>query len=871
MTKKKHEILDGLHDRAEQFSTRFSKAHYESGDAQNFMRSFCDIYEIDWASSIKFEERIPKEGDAGGINRIDGFLPRLMLIEMKSAGKDLAAARNQAFDYIQILKRDRPQDVPQYVLVSDFQHLHLYDRNKSENEPIKIHLAEFRQHVEQFDFLLGYENIVEQRQEEVNIHAAEKLAALNEAIKKTGYGGKDLETLLVRILFCMFAEDTGLFTEPNLFTNLINNTRTDGRDLYGTLDQLFIALDTKERSTAIYPEFRAFPYVNGNLFTDRITPCYFESESRTALLACAAEIDWSQISPSIFGSLFQAIMHFDDEAEKKKAKSDKTTKDTKRREFGAHYTSERNILKTIKPLFLDKLKKELDDCKGDANKLDAFLYKLSQIRLFDPACGCGNFLVVAYREIRILEEKALAQLSKPKKGQAAFHFPVCNVNQCYGIEIDPSAVEIATVALWLVDHQMNMRVKHADGTPYIRLPLTAKANIVCGNALQLDWNSVIPVKDCSYVMGNPPFIGKAMQNEKQKAELSYIFHDIKGAGVLDYVSCWYRKAAEYIVKNPLIKAAFVSTNSITQGEQVGVLWPDIFKRNIKLHFAHRTFRWNNEGKGVAAVHCVIIGFGLGEPKQRIIFDYADIKGDPTPIKAKNINPYLVDASNVVLQRLSKPLCDVPSLKYGSKPVDGGALILNQEERNELLILEPQAKDWIRSFIGADEFLNNIPRYCLWLVGASPSELSQSPLVMSRIESVKKFRQQSKKAPTMAAAQTPTLFTEIRQGNSPYLAIPEVSSELRNYLPIAYISADVIASNKIYMLSNASPYHLGVLSSAMHNSWMRAVTGRLKSDYQYSAGIVYNNFPWPEKSTKELNDDVDPLCQDSCRLPSVILC
>jgi hypothetical protein len=848
--KKQYELNDEMQEKAEDFSKRFASAIYEMGQAQQFMRNFCEVFGIDTYSSIQFEERVRKEDDTG-INRIDGFLPGMLLIEMKSGGKDLAKAAGQAFGYMRRLEVERPKDVPDYVMVSDFKSIVLYDKRISETEPAAtISLPEFANSLDTFLFLNSYKYIVERRQEEVNILAAEKLAALHDVVKATGYTGKDLETLLVRILFCLFAEDTGLFAEPDQFTKLVNDTHTDGRDLSGALDLLFLSLDAAQRPDSVYPSLRLFPYVNGELFKGRLAPCYFTSESRTALLSCAADLDWSQISPAIFGSLFQFIMHFDVD--------DIATKSKKRREFGAHYTSEKNILKTIRPLFLDQLKKELKSCKGDAKKLEAFLAKLRCLRIFDPACGCGNFLVVAYREIRLLEEQALNEV---KKGQMSLDMPLCNVNQFFGIEIDPSAAQIATLALWLTDHQMNMRVRQPDGKPYIRLPLTAKANIFCGNALQLDWNSVIKSEECSYIVGNPPFVGKKEQNAEQKTDMALVFKDIDGAGVLDYVTGWYVKAVTFIKENPAITAAFVSTNSITQGEQVGVLWSWMLQQGVQIHFAHRTFRWSNEGKGVAAVHCVIIGFGLDKPKKREIFDYPDINGVPQTIKAKNINPYLVDAPNVVIPTRRTPLCNAPEMIKGNEATDGGYLVLDMDKKEKLLAECPLAECWISSFLGGDDFLNGGKRWCLWLKGFDPGLLHLFPPIQERVEKVRSFRLASPKQATVGKAAVPWLFGEDRQptaGN--YIVIPKVSSERREYMPLGFESYQTIINNTLQFVPNGTLYDFGVLSSVMHMAWMKTTCGRMKSDYQYSINVVYNNFSWPEKLTVEQQQAVTDKAQ-----------
>jgi len=572
---------------------------------------------------------------------------------------------------------------------------------------------------------------------------------------------------------------------------------------------------------------------------------------RETLLDCCS-LDWSRISPAIFGSLFQSIMDT-----------------TARRNLGAHYTGETNILKLIGPLFLDDLWAEFHKVKRNKNQLFEFLKKLSKLTFFDPACGCGNFLVIAYRELRLLELEVLRHVRQNDQMLLdIFQLIGVNVDQFHGIEIEEWPARIAEVALWLTDHQMNLKVSEEFGQYFARLPLKKAPYIVNGNALRIDWNDVVPAWRLSYLLGNPPFLGKSLQSVAQKEELAAVFNDVKAAGVLDYVACWYRKAAEYMGGTKLgfdsaqpairslsgvegnIRAAFVSTNSITQGEQVGILWPDLFRRGIRLHFAHRTFQWNSEARGKAAVHCVIIGFGLQEVPEKWLFDYDTPQSEPHAIKATNVNPYLVDGPDVVLQRVSSPLCNIPALAYGSKPVDGGNLLLSESERIELLAIEPNAERWIRAFMGSEELINGIPRYCLWLKDCPPDELRKMPAVMERINAVKEMRMNSSKEPTRQAAATPTVFAEIRQSSADYVAIPEVSSERRNFIPIGFFPSTTIASNLLYVLPNATLYHFGILSSTMHNAWMRSVCGRLESRYRYSAGIVYNNYPWPEPNDKQ---------------------
>ena len=616
--------LKSLHDRADKFSKIAANYKYEMGDSQKFINGLCEVYGISTYYAPSYEDRVVVEG---GINRIDALFKGLLIVEMKSTGENLEKAYVQATGYVEKLKNEnRLDDVPRYILVSDFQNFVLYDDESSDKEtPIaNFKLADFRQKVEVLGFLGGYERQEILRQEAANIAAAKKLGVLHKSIQANDYRGEDLERLLVRILFCLFGDDTYLFGKPDLFLELINQTRADGRDVGSTLDDFFDVLDTPLDSRKnTFPEFMSFPYVNGALFKGRIAPHRFTSEARTALLECC-KIDWSEISPAIFGTLFQAVMHFEDEAADVKTK--------KRREFGAHYTSEANILKVIEPLFLDALKAEFEKARGVKTKLNAFHAKLRELEFFDPACGCGNFLVIAYREIRLLEELTLVELEKLTNQRRE---PVCDVDQFYGIEIDSTSAQIAVVAMWITDHQMNCRISN-NGKPYLRLPLNHRANIVCANALQIDWQSVIKPKDCSFIMGNPPFVGSTFQAKQQKEDCAVIFNGIQGAGVLDYVAAWYVKAARYIQENKKIPVAFVSTNSITQGGQVALLWSELLKCGVKLHFAHRTFRWSNEGSGIAAVHCVIMGFGLQEPPSYRLFDYGDdIKGEPTRNKSRS--------------------------------------------------------------------------------------------------------------------------------------------------------------------------------------------------------------------------------------------
>ncbi|MFI3218669.1 MAG: N-6 DNA methylase, partial [Methylococcales bacterium] len=755
-----------------------------------------------------------------------------------------------------------------------FQNLHLYNQETKE-EPLKIKLSELPQYIERFRFLTGYEKIVTERQERISKEAADKMAVLHDAMQATDYTGKDLETYLVRLLFCLFADNTGLFGENGTFLHYLKMwTKADGSDLHGALSALFDTLNKAENKRhKNLPEHLAdFPYVNGALFEGSLAQCYFDESARNTLLECAS-LDWSDISPAIFGTLFQAIMHFET--------NDTAVKSKKRREFGAHYTSEANISKVINPLFMDDLKAEFEKIRKDKRKLVIFQKKLAALNFFDPACGCGNFLIIAYREVRRLEVNVIEIIH----GKNAVHLIAqlanivdelvkCNVNQCYGIEIDEAAAQIATVALWLTDHQINLELGKRLGTYCARLPLKEKANIVCANALQIDWVTVIKPKECDFIMGNPPFVGSTLQTKEQKADCAVIFKGIKGGGVLDLVAAWHIKAARYIQANPSIPVAFVSTNSLTQGGQVALLWSELLKLNIKLHFAHRTFQWNNEGRGVAAVHCVIMGFHCGgqalpdlQAKLALqsscrLFDYGDnIKGEPTESKAMQINPYLVDAPTVLIDKRTKPLSpNAPEMIYGSKPTDGGNLLLSQEEADKIRQNDPIATQYIRPFLGADEFINNLPRYCLWLKDSTANDRINSPEIQRRMNAVIKMRSASTDKETQKDAATPYLFQKIRQTDQPYLLIPSTSSEQRRFIPIGYFEADVICSNANFMLPNASLYDFGLLSSTFHNAWMRAVCGRLESRYRYSNTIVYNNFPFPEKVTTAAKTKIETAAQ-----------
>ncbi|MCG3199878.1 MAG: hypothetical protein GHCLOJNM_04406 [bacterium] len=842
--------LSEIRQNATAFAAEWREVSSERAEAQSFWTEFFGVFGIRRRSVASFEEKV--RNLKGTYDRIDVFYSGVMLGEHKSLDADLSKAASQAFDYVQSLTREgRIDEAPRYIVVSDFARIVLYDL-ESEDSSIPIAsfpTAKLHENIRHFGFLSGYQVQPVDPEDPVNIRAVEILGELHDALERGGYSGHRLERFLVRVLFCLFADDTGIF-ELDSFKTLVKSTRSDGSDLGPLLARLFSVLDTEEieRSPMLPEELRELPYVNGELFHEELGFAEFNAEMRAALVKCC-DFNWARISPAVFGSLFQSIMATEEGRRK-------------RRQIGAHYTSERDILKLVRSLFLDNLKTELARCGSSERRLKAFHERLASLRFLDPACGCGNFLVVAYRELRLLELEVLRALYNGNHHQERLVLDTLlkvDVDQMYGIEIEEWPARIAEVAMWLIDHQMNERVGEVFGSPVLRLPLKKSAKIVIGNALRIDWNEVLPAAMCSYVMGNPPFVGGKFQTEAQRDDLGLVCKEIKNAGLLDYVSGWYLRASEYL-HGTEIRAAFVSTNSITQGEQVGVLWPELFRRGIKIHFAHRTFSWMSEARGKAHVHVVIIGFGAFDRADKVIYDYSKANGEPIPVAATNIGPYLVAGPDLAVTNRSTPLCKVPEIRFGNQPIDGGHLILSKEERKALLKECPQAAPFVRPYLGSDEFINGIPRYCLWLQDASPKELRQMPAVMARLKAVKAFRLASKRPATRELAGTPARFAFVSHPERPYLFIPSVSSERRDIIPMAFMRRNTIASNLALLIPGATQYHFGVLTSAMHMAWTRQVCGRLKSDFRYSAKLVYNNFPWPQDPTPKQVADVEKAAQ-----------
>ncbi|QWD83917.1 class I SAM-dependent DNA methyltransferase [Polynucleobacter sp. MWH-P3-07-1] len=827
----------------------FAKEHATDSDekqhAQQFWRDFYTCFGLSKSSASMFEARVLKVGGARGY--IDSFIPGVLLVEQKSLGRNLDDAYVQAQAYFHAIANEFEK--PQYIITCDFQNFQLYDLQNNAKEPLTCKLDELHKRADWFMFLVDKRVHAVSEELPVNRKAAEQIAKLHDALLKANYKGKDLESFLTRLLFCLFADDTGIFGEDGIFRRLVEATKEDGSDLGSSIGLLFQVLNTPKdkRQTNLDEALQAFEYVNGSLFAENIQTPYFDFDLRSILLKCV-QIDWSGISPAIFGAMFQAVLE--------EGASDTAHRKESRRELGAHYTSERNILKVIQPLFLDELHEEFNKAKGNKTKLTTLYDKLPTLKFFDPACGCGNFLVIAYREIRRIENDVINELFF--KGQAQGGLldiaTLCRVNigQFYGIEIDEAATHIARVALYITDHQLNLEAANKFGKTRATVPLVTTPHIHCDNALRKDWEDVVKAEDCSYIFGNPPFIGAALKSKEQQADMKLLFDSVDNYGKLDYVCAWYLIASKYITKNTNVVVAFVSTNSIVQGEQPPILWKPLLANHIKIKFAHRTFKWTNEARASAVVQCVIVGFGKQDWPYCIVYDYKDgVETEPTEIKAKQINAYLVDAENLLIEKRSSALCPgLPELVRGSIPYDDGNFLLSEDEKNEIIRREPNASKFIKKYGGAKEMLTNDWRYCIWLKDATPSEILSLPIIKDKVERVRKYRQESATASINSKKDVPSLFGDIRQPNADYLLIPRHSSENRKFLPIAYVSKDVICADSAYALPNASLYHFGVLNSSMHNSWMRAIAGRLESRYRYSSNIVYNNFIW----VTDLNDE-----------------
>ena len=847
--------------RAADFAREWAGAAYEKGETQSFYNAFFEIFGVQRRSVARYEEHVQRLDNTSGF--IDLFWPRVLLVEQKSAGRDLDAAREQAGTYFDALpERDRPR----YQLLCDFQTFELLDRD--EREETRFALADLPQHVEKFGFIIGVQRRTFRDQDPVNIEASELIARLHDALKASGYDGHDLERFLVRTVFCLFADDTGIFEPRDIFLQFIEErTVADGADLGPWMARLFQVLNTppNRRSRALDEDLARFPHVNGELFAEALRIPDFDAAMRQALLD-AGQFDWTAISPAIFGALFQSVMEPAD-----------------RRAQGAHYTTEKNILKVIEPLFLDDLRAEFRrlQARRDGRSmadLRRFQQKLGALRLFDPACGCGNFLIIAYRELRTVEIDVLREMaSRTDATQLELVVEVksvVEVDQFYGIEIGEFPARIAATALWMMDHIMNNRLSLEFGRTYARIPIEKSPHVHCADALEIDWADVLLPDECSYVFGNPPFGGAKFQSPEQRAQVRRVAALGGSGGTLDYVTAWFIRAGDYVrraqppdgARPPRI--GFVATNSITQGEQVAQLWPLLFdRRRLEIAFAHRTFAWGSDARGKAHVHVVIIGLDAADhaPRDRRLFTYEDINGESLEGSHAVITPYLFDGGSLsdphlVVREEGRPINGLVQLLTGSQPIDDGHYIFNVEERLAFLDAEPAAEPFLRPFVGAREYLQGGKRWILTLHDAPPATLARLPSVRSRIAAVRAYRRTSKRTSTLKLADTPTLWQVNVLPTAPFLVLPEVSSERREYLPIGWLEPPAIPSNKLRLLPDATLTDFALLTSATHMAWMRAVTGRMKSDYMYSVGVVYNTFPLPPGFTDADTSALDPLAQ-----------
>ena len=845
--------------RAAEFAREWADATYEKGETQSFYNEFFEIFGKRRRDVARYEERVERLDNTAGF--IDLFWPGVLLVEQKSAGRDLTAAREQAGTYFDALPdRERPR----FQLLCDFQTFELLDRD--ERDETRFALADLPQHVEKFGFVIGVQRRTFRDQDPVNVEASELIARLHDALKASGYDGHDLELFLVRTVFCLFADDTGIFEPRDIFLDFIEErTAPDGSDLGPWLMRLFQVLDTPpdRRQAKLDEDLARFPHVNGDLFDGAVRIPDFDTGMRRALLD-AGQFDWTAISPAIFGALFQSVMEPAD-----------------RRAQGAHYTTEKNILKVIEPLFLDDLRAEFRRLQARRDgravaDLRRFRDRLGTLRLFDPACGCGNFLIIAYRELRTLEIDVLREIaSRATATQLALAVQsVVDVDQFYGIEIGEFPARIAATALWMMDHIMNNRLSLEFGQTYARIPIEKSPHIRNADALEIDWADVLPPDECSYVFGNPPFGGSKFQSPEQRAQVRRVAALGGSGGTLDYVAAWFIRAGDYVRRVQTVDGArppligFVATNSITQGEQVAQLWPLLLdQRRLEIAFAHRTFAWGSDARGKAHVHVVIIGLDTTDqvPRDRRLFTYEDVNGEPLEGRHDVITPYLFDGGSLanphlVIREEGRPVNGMRQLITGSKPIDDGHYIFKAEERSVFLEAEPGAARLLRPFVGAREYLQGGKRWILALHDASPADLVQLPHVRDRIAAVRAYRTDSKSKPTQQLSETPTLYHVNALPSAPFLVIPQVSSERREYVPIGWLEPPSIPSDKLRLLPDATLADFALLTSAMHMAWMRAVTGRMKSDYMYSVGVVYNTFPLPPGFAEADTSALEPLAQ-----------
>lgn len=834
------------------FAKKWEGRGYEKGESQTFwLELLTEVFGIENPSQfICFEQ----QAQLDHTSFIDGMISAThVMIEQKSLGKDLRQAIKQSdgmlltpFQQARRYSLALPySERPRWIVTCNFSEFDVYDMENPNGEPSRIFLKDLEHEYYRLEFLVRQQGVHLQKELEVSMKAGEIVGKLYDAFVKQ-YDTEDpqslrfLNILCVRLVFCLYAEDAGIFGKRDMFHDYLDHYQTE--DMREALVRLFEILNTplEKRSKYLKAELAAFPYTNGGLFAEEIEIPQFTDELRDILLEHASlDFDWSEISPTIFGGVFESTLNPET-----------------RRSGGMHYTSIENIHKVIDPLFYDDLKKSYQICLEEGNikkrmkKLHELQDNIAGLHFFDPACGSGNFLTETYLSLRRLENDIIKQIYGVEQLDA-FENPIkVNIHQFYGIEINDFAVTVATTALWISEAQMIAETEKIIHHDIDFLPLRSYANIHEGNSLKIDWNEVCPKDQLDYIIGNPPFVGYSLQSKEQKADLLNIFVDEKGkpsktAGKIDYVAAWYYKAAK-LMQNTDIRAALVSTNSITQGEQVAAIWKPLKELfGVHIDFAYHTFRWDSEANLKAHVHCVIIGFSdTPTAMPKLLFDNGQV------IEAKNINGYLIDAPDIFVESRNKALCNIPLMTKGSQPTDDGNLIIEADEYEDFLAKEPNAQKFVRPFVGAKEFLNKKKRWCLWLIGASPTELKALPLVRKRIEAVREFRLKSKKEATRKKAEMPTLFDERRTSKTTYIIVPRHSSENRKYIPMGFECPNVIASDAVLIIPDASLYHFGVLESNVHMAWMRAVCGRLKSDYRYSKDVVYNNFPWPSPTPEQ---------------------
>ena len=835
---------------AAEFAKRWEGRGYEKGESQLFWADLLtNVYGVEnLPEFIRYEEQVASMIDS--TNFIDGHIPSTkVIIEQKSIDKDLRAPIKQssgimltpfqqAKQYVANMPRS---EHPKWIVTCNFAEFLVYDMERPNGEPEQIFLKDLGKEYYRLKFLVDDKSEHISKEMEVSMQAGEIVGRIYDALLKQYDDNSPealrwLNILCVRIVFCLYAEDAGIFTRDQFHDYLVGY---EAKDMRNALIRLFEVLNTptEKRSRYLMDDLKAFPYTNGGLFATEIEIPQFTDELRLVLLHNASlDFDWSAISPTIFGAVFESTLNPET-----------------RRAGGMHYTSIENIHKVIDALFLNTLRKEFETIleekveKVRNRLLDAFQDKLASLVFFDPACGSGNFLTETYLSLRRLENEVIRARYHGQTflGLEGYSPIKVSISQFYGIEINDFAVTVATTALWISEAQMLRETETIIKHDIDFLPLKHYANITEGNALRIDWESAVPKDRLTYIIGNPPFVGARMMAETQKQDMIYVFGPKwKNVGDLDYVCCWYKKAADLMSTNKNIRTAFVSTNSICQGEQVAYLWERLFDNGILINFAHRTFQWDSEATIKAHVHCVIVGFSYKNIEPRIIFD-----GDRA-VSANNINAYLLDAPDVFIGSRETPLCDVPAIGIGNKPIDGGNYLFDKDEMEEFVKAEPKSANYFHPYYGAFEFIHRKPRYCLWLGECSPAELRSMPHCVKRIEAVRSFRLASKSPGTVKLADRPTRFHVENMPKGNYIVIPQVSSQNRRYIPMGYMDESVICSDKVRLMPEGTLYHFGVLESNVHMAWMRSICARLKSDYSYTVNNVYNNFPWPSPTDQQ---------------------